>query len=392
MLQKKLGLHLVAKSLVILAIDCGCAFSADADPVLTLLNTLSHLDHVEIRASAQSSASNAKLAREGDARKPGDASLGDYEYLFLRDDGRCMLSEVYHRDKQGRPLFSKTERILKSGEMLFVSDRLDEKLAQTMSDNDFMMSFASEHIAGAKARRNINDLMEGLNDFAIVFGYLGYFPVKDYFGSSAKVTVLSEGEFIKVEAHSGLGRLALWLDPAFGNLPHKLELVKQQHDLTSSGRRVSEIDMRGDGKVWPSGRIKQLVWSADDITLAQSGSVSYIQGVDLVQRVVSVAGPTVTIHTRASVSQIDFNPSFDDTNFSPSLKVPKDYPVTIEEAEHLPYVWNGDRVVPSSTEGLGALSTQSVYSGKRITLILLNVALIVLLLATLVLRKRAAAK
>lgn len=327
---------------------------ADDDPVRSMMVNLKHLEHVEMHVSIHSFTSSNKLVLEGKRRRAVVRQWGDRTQLYRRDADRFMVSEVGdHALNREKPLIFQSEWIFTNGELLHVSDRLDENFVQvppTDRRSNLGLMITSPKIAGSEAARDINYLMGSgtLYDSAIVVGYLDSYPIADYFGDSARVTTNNEGKLVHVDSRSPLGRLQMWLDPAFGSLPRKFDLLKSGSDLTSRHRRVDEIDMNGNEDIWPDGGVKQLRDSADDIVLKRSGDVFYIAKITTVHEMITAAGPVVTSTGETEVNDVDFQPSFGEDAFLPRLKIPKGHPVTAEFAEQLPFEWDGEKVVAAA--------------------------------------------
>jgi hypothetical protein len=336
-----------------------------AEPLHSLRSALKQYEHVEIRVSARASTSSTKPIVEATAQTPSVVPWGTLSFLYRRDPVRLMVSQISSSGSDEQLTHFQTEWILTNGQMLYVADRLNDRMVQRDDSRQLMVTTTSPAIAGPEAAVEAAYVMDGLNDYAILLGYLGYFPIAEYVGDSAEIAIDDTGELVHVDSRSSLGHLQLWLDPASGFMPRKLELVKRGADLTSGGRRVDEVDMNSDEKIWPSGGVKSLRWTADEITLGRSGDVYYMAKITLVQDVDSAAGPVVTITTDAEVDSVNFNPSFGDAEFAPRLAIPAGHPVTAAMAEHLPFQWDGKGVVPAADDLDLRLSRKGDTGGRR---------------------------
>jgi hypothetical protein len=351
--------------------------------VKQLLESLANYQHVRIVGVSQAGATSTKIPG-----KISSKTWGKSEYSLVRDGSRLFVSETQKGPKAEDPVFQTDQRLDKNG-LLYISDRLTPAGKQYAVD--LIVSLASEEIAGRKGRRTELDLLQGMNDNGLMIAYFGYFPLASYFGREAKVTEVKDGALVKVTSQSELGVLKAWLDPEFGHLPRKLELTRAGKQRTSGGRRVDEIVMNPSADIWPAGHIKQLSWAADNIKLAKNGNLPYIQSAEITHKTFSSAGPIVTVRTTIDVKQIDFTGDLADHDFESSLKIPDKYPVTIEEASYLPYIWLHGKPVPRTGNSLPS-TLSGARRNVRTILIIVNSLLVMALMAFMYYRWTAAKK
>ncbi len=375
--------------------QCGFAQPPD-DPIAHFRESIGALDHVEMTVSlAGTSFSSNKPVVTGRAAEEYVENYPGYVLLLRREGDRALLSVVSARDK---PIRFQTDRVFDHGRLLYVNERVDSDGRQVDSGN-MVLSLTSPDLAGPEHKETMATFLTSVEFVSIVFGALDEFPIVDYVGEGADVQVQPDGDLVHVRARSDLGLLQLWLDPDAGFLPRRLHLVKQAHDRTSGGRRVNDMDMNtSDGSLWPTGRLERLEWSADDIDLRKSGDRAYIHELQLIEKRHAADGAAITIKATCVVDEITFSPEFTDDDFRPLLKIPVGASVGIDGAEHLPYEWDGEKVVPRSRQRQAEVAVEaarkrggSVSGGLRLPwLIGINAALIAAIAAVLWYQRRAA--
>lgn len=275
-------------------------------------------------------------------------SWGTRTILFRRDNDKLLISQITQYDAQ--PGAFQQDEIFKNNDHLVVADRLDANLTQFQDSTNLSVSISSESLGGTKAQLTDGQLFEGLNDYGLCFGYLGYFKVGDYLNEpdGAQVELASQDEWTTVFAKSKYGSLRLWLDSAAGYLPRKIELLKEGSDLMfSGGMKLSEVNLDGGEEPPSSDRsIKRIFWRADDVVLENKSGVSYIKKVKLIRETVPVTGAIMKLETSLEVVDVSFDPVFVEGDYSPQLTIPRGHPVTAVAAEHLTFEWNGSRAAP----------------------------------------------
>ncbi len=260
-----------------------------------------------------------------------------------------------------------------------------------------MISLASGRLAGREQAESLADVL--IEPVSLVFaGYVGSFSIVEYVGDDADIQVQPDGDLVHVRARSDLGLMQLWLDPDAGFLPRRLHLVKQGTDRTFGDRTVQDLEIRGRSERWVSGSVDRLEWSADDIDLQRSGEGFYMRSVELDKRMFMTSGAVQTTRSAVTIDEITFSPEFDDDDFRPLLKIPVGTGVSIMGASHLPYEWDGEKVVPRSRQRQAEVAVEaarkrggSVSGGLRLPwLIGINTALIAAIAAVLWYQRRAA--
>ena len=358
---------------------------ADDQPIATMVATLAKLNDVTMEATTRTSLTSTMQSPVASS----DSKVGPETraILFKRDhNGRLLVSSKFQSGSKSSPVRTQTELLLTDGDLLSVQADLDDNSAQ-LKGNPVMVSIESARLAGAGSRKDVMAILAGLNEDAIIVGILGYVPLETYCDGSAKVSITDESGLIAVESISTYGHLQLWLDRKYGCLPRKLKLRKQGSDICN-GQRVDQISMNGNGSIWPTGGVEKVTWSAEDITLARSGEMPYIQNVTLENQVYSKSGPVVTLTTVAAVTSVAFMPRWHADDFRPTVDIPKGSQVAVKGAPQLPYIWDGHNAVPRTVGVVTSLDAENANGSTSHWLLIVGNAILVVVVLAMIVRKR----
>ena len=336
-----------------------------------------------------------------------DSTCG-YEGVFALDgrrktdicycDGSQRVTSIWSGEDPVPP--SKIEYIItKNGDVLNISTMLDEQLNPLPLDDDGI------NLALMLSSRKISDSPIGLRDRETVYRFLeesaislwriGYTPLDSFIKTSeAKVERTEEG--VTVSASSKHGNFMALLSKENGWLPKRFSMVKDRNSLIGNrpvkdfyvpdrdpAEERDRVAVEGDDL--PSVVVERMEWSGEITEFSKSpngiwyaseakvnGSTHFDEGVN---------------SFKASIS-IKPIPE-DECDCNPTSEIPVGYAVSVQNASHLPYLWNGKAAVP----GIPKLPSRQPVTEKQHLkangswmTIAINIGVIVLLAMILIIR------
>jgi len=356
----------------------GASGQEGADPVAALRKAMLCYENVEIRATISLDVSSTlKLARGAapvSQRAPSTTQL-----LFRRKAGRALISQ-----KEGSTAPSEIDAFLidhvvyENGDVLQAQAMLGPDLSQLEGVND-SLSFIlySKHLAGVQEVDQERALGR-VGDASTLYGFVGGTPLAKYLDPPANVSIDSRSSDPTITSSSQHGRLTLTLSSEFGYLPRAFLLRKRGPDVYN-GRRVDEIEMRGDNRIWPRGRVKSIEWEGENVLSRLDNGMPYIKEVRVRRRSNCAGDAVVTFTTHAKVLAITFSPNLADDALNTSIVAPAGYDVTVAGASHLPYEWDGTKPVPRVVRGDTFLGRLSEKRGVTLMLLVINTAFLLAL-------------
>lgn len=283
--------------------------------------------------------------------------------------------------------FSQNDFILyDSGDVLSCQASLDSSLRQVdgvTSSLGFLLY--SKRLAG-KQRLDKRSMFTNLNDAGAALWIVGYAPLRNHIDEASELTITPTDDGAEIHSRSEYGRLSLTLAKSSGWLPRSIQLTKGPEHKTIGGL---VRDVYGSSGANPVTSIK---WIAEFTDFTRDNDGRYApKHATVLRQEVSEAGIARSETTTIELDRVIFDPPLTASDFRTEIVAPVDYPVTVNEASHLPFKWDGEAAVPGVPIDPERIveSLAGSGGGKRTLLIALNVAL-VLVLALLFWRKRAA--
>ncbi|GEM_PF-1674861 len=329
--------------------------------VQKLLNSLERFESLEMRATLSTTHS----------MRPSRGNKKTWEKLLVlkRNGPRALLSMTSKNPlSSGGTIAFLTERMLyENNEVLNAQARLDNKLLEQVEgvNDDLMFSLNSKEIAGTQ-KIDRSSFYFDLNDAAAAFWVIGYWPLHKQLLEAEEISsrTSDDGKII-VDCKSIYGHLQLELSKEHDFLPSVISLSKFPMHM-SNGKLVSEIDMAGDGEFWPKGGVRKIEWRVTIIKFDRSDGIAFPRVMSVHQEVMSQQGPVTSVVTDIQIEKCIFRKSFDDSEWLLRIKAPVGHSVAIRGAEHLPYVWNGEKAVPQATSlgDIAASFKRRVWSGN----------------------------
>lgn len=268
---------------------------------------------------------------------------------------------------------------------------IDLSLAQVKGVNDDLgFLLYSARLAGEQ-RLDRQSVYGNLNDSGAALWIIGYAPLSDYLDGPLGPVVNVTEDGAEIEAASAFGLLTAKLSKSHGWLPKSFRIEKNREHKTVGGL-VGDVYASETG-VGVEQRVTSVTWTGKIDSFVSDDAGRWAPKRMTVTRTTN-AGKTLigSIVTTIDLEQVTFNPSLTELDFHTDIVAPLGYPVTVNNATHLPYKWDGTGAAPGVPIDPQRLieGVAEPGNGKRILLILANVAL-VLVLIVLLWRKRGAA-
>tara|TARA_R110002049_G_scaffold46487_1_gene135225 strand:+ start:190840 stop:192072 length:1233 start_codon:yes stop_codon:yes gene_type:complete len=219
----------------------------------------------------------------------------------------------------------------RDGDVMFFQTDTDGLSNQI--DRNLGLLLFSDRIAGSQ-KFDSETLIHSLNDAAIVVWNLGDFPIVKYLDSADLVSVSRMGRISEVVAEGILGKLMLRVDSSHGWLPESFELLKLPFHRTANGT-VSSVF--GDS-------VPKVEWTGAISSFSGSSESGYFPSELNVTRLIASADER--LETEISIEQVVFDPELSESDFQTKIRIPVGEQVRVDEADHLPYIWDGERAVP----------------------------------------------
>lgn len=350
--------------IVLLNCSVSCLSIARAEEegaIQRLLESLKKFESIEMSATISATVS----------MRPSRSQAKTWEQILQvkRDGSRALLSLTSKNPlPSGDRVTYLNESILyENGEVLEAQARLDNKSLEQVEgvNDDLLFGLNSKAIAGTQ-RIDRSSMYFNLKDAVAACWVIGYWPLHQQISAADKISshTSDDGKII-IDCESIYGHLQLELSKEHDFLPSAISLTKLPIHM-SNGKRVAEIDMVGDGELWPKGGVKRIKWQVTVDKFGSSDGFAFPKVMSVLQNVISQQGPVTSTSTEIQIEKCVFRQSFDDAEWLPRIKSPVGHSVTIRGAEHLPYVWNGEKAVPQATSlgDIAASFQRRVWSGS----------------------------
>ena len=350
-------------------------FGQDVDPIEELHKSLQRFEDVELRAQIVLGVSSTLRASIG-AALPSEQVPAVFSLRFRRKLGHAVISQKEGSAGPGDTDSFQIDHVLfENGDVLHCQARLGPGLVQVEGVNDDLgFSLYSKRLAGVQDLDHESALRR-VGDSATLYGIVGGTPLMKYLNHPARITMDREGAQPTVVSESPQGSLKLTLDPEYGYLPSGFTLIKRGSQIYN-GRQVAEIDMHGDNRIWPPGKVESIEWEGKNTRLTFDDGKPFIGELTVVKCTKCASGVVVTYTTHATVTDLKFSPNSPDDAFNTDIKAPVGYDVTVVGASHLPYEWDGTKPVPRVVHGDTLLRRMSDKSGVSLALFFGNAALL----------------
>ncbi|MGQ0601072.1 MAG: hypothetical protein ACT4QE_05170 [Anaerolineales bacterium] len=305
--------------------------------------------------------------------------------------GKARVSLKSSSERSGRKASPIQNDILiyTNGEVLTCQAALDSSLRQVEGvTDDLGFILYSKRLAGTQ-RLDAQSAYNNLNDAGAVLWLIGYASLEDYMNGASDLRATSTNEGAEIRAASNYGDLSLTLSKRHGWLPRSIRVVKKPGHRTVGGL-VRDVYGNGDTAA-PA--VKAVTWVAniDDFNADSAGRWAP-KRISVSRDTMSNSGSLGRVETAIDLELVDFDPKPLEGEFSTDIVAPVGFPVTLSDASHLPFKWDGNAAVPGVPINAEKMIERlaETGSGKRNLLIGINVVLVLALLF-LLWRKRAIA-
>jgi len=255
---------------------------------------------------------------------------------FVFAASRKLFRALASVDRGGERVFQSYEHLVRSdGERVYVQCELEEGFSDLLHPPSAVLF---SNAVASKDVQSLDGLLNGLNDVAVVFWYVGYRPVQDYFKEAVRVRE-EDDEFV-ISCSGKFGEAEFRVSESTGYLPRMFEITLRR-DVTVGEITVGE--MLGS---FPSSDGLTIAGTASRFHATPDGTI--IPSAIHVQRSVSQDDQSreFLLATTIEIKSIEFNPSIGDDEFRPRLPLPANTLVGARDASHLDFIWDGKWVVP----------------------------------------------
>ncbi|HET6879224.1 MAG TPA: hypothetical protein VFI31_03675, partial [Pirellulales bacterium] len=172
-----------------------------------------------------------------------------------------------------------------------------------------------------------------------------------------------------------------------GWLPSSFEVLKERQHLTVGGT-VSDIY---------DGAVSSVVWKGRASEFAVDSDGRWTPKRFDVQRLTNwVDKPAAVERTQIEIESIVFDPPLGTSDFQTTIVAPPGYPVMVMDAGQLPYIWNGEAVVPGAPRRhplpnemvRGGIDESKAGGRTKVALIAFNIVVVAIAFGILLWRRK----
>ena len=222
------------------------------------------------------------------------------------------------------------------------------------------------------------DILNTLNDVAVIGWTVGYNALLDHLDQAASLKVIKSDSFYEIVSVNEYGTFTIQVSAESGWLPKSFELIKESRHLTYGGRVGDVFENKVNSIVW-KGKCSKFETMDGDIIVPKDVEISRLTDFK--------ENPNEEIKTYASIESISFSPSLDSA-FS-GIVIPVGFEVTVRNASHIPYRWDGKTAVPGIPELARNVSAPAIFRGSGANrLVSMSLLFVVLIVACAVLYRR----
>jgi hypothetical protein len=335
---------------------------------------------------------------------PGGLPVASEEGIFLYRSGldRRLISFKRALFQEGdEPHRSQNDlMVFADGSVLGCQAMLDDTLQQFRGSYNPHLSllFFSRKVAGIQTvdRDSVNYYFSELEPS---IWWIGRTPFRLYLEGELEIQQNPlDNNLVRFKTDGPYGEISFEAGEADGWLPRKFRIVKRTDSRILNGTAkewfTPKVVAPDPTDVHPEGKgpeltrtangIREIIWdgTASQFSADSQGRWSPRQ-MDVKKTVNFYGGRSVTYLTHFEFDSLTFSPIFVEGDFETNIAFPRDFDVTVDEAAHIPYKWDGKRPVP----GISAppqLDRSPIVAGGGPRLFRLIFVNILLLLAIMV--------
>lgn len=207
--------------------------------------------------------------------------------------------------------------------------------------------------------------------------------------SHPKITVDSSNSLVTITGETEIGNIAVVLDQNAGNLPVSVTIEHCSNHYLGD-KKISDYPELNYGSYWPSGFLEKYVDSYRDIEIVNDTVRPYIRKMTQERTYAFRDGVSLQMRDQVEVESMDWPEKFEDACFTIATQIPDGTSVLVEEAPYMAYEIQQGQITPS----FDAAAVTAFKEGRltvspgRITILMLNAALMILIVGVVVLRRR----
>lgn len=326
-------------------------------------------------------------------------------FTYRSGSGRRLISFKRALVEEGSPTIRTQNDLvfLPDGSVLSCQAKLDDSLQQLFGDDydpHLSLLLFSRSIAG-KQKIDGESAISYFVELEPSIWWIGRTPLWLYLegGASFEQTPLQDGHVL-LNSENAYGEVSLEVGEADGWLPRKFRVVKRGNHRLKEGTALEwftpKVVDADPSDVFPEGRgpeqaskskgIREIIWEGTASQFSADSQNRWSAWKMHVKKTVSYfEKPPAVYLVQLDIESLEFSPSFSEGAFETSLVFPPDFEVTVDEAAHIPYKWDGKRPVPgiSAPPKLDRQPLVAVGGPRLVGLIGINLLLLVAIVAVL---------
>lgn len=149
---------------------------------------------------------------------------------------------------------------------------------------------------------------------------------------------------ILVESRGKYGRHRIWFDPDVGFLPRQVEVEKAGDDIFGSTTVAAAKEPLPLNTFWPDGILERVVETFTDVDIKRIGSTVVMVGFTFTLTRHYAGGVSAAQRSEIRLSDVEFNPSRNDSDFKITVPIPNGNPVAMLGAPQILYEWRDGQI------------------------------------------------
>ena len=156
----------------------------------------------------------------------------------------------------------------------------------------------------------------------------------------------TQGQVVQLESNGPYGKHTVWIDPAAGYLPTRIEVVKQGPHVMNGTKISSQKRRPNDGDIWPNQKLIRYRQRIENIVTQTVDDHPLIAGFTMTQVYEYDQGDSLTWTHRVAIQDVRTSLDWDDASlFQPTIEIPDGTRVYVNDSRNIDYIWSGGEIV-----------------------------------------------
>ena len=185
----------------------------------------------------------------------------------------------------------------------------------------------------------------------------------------------TQGQLVQLESNGTYGKHTVWIDPAAGYLPTRIEVVKQGPHLFGGTKISSQKRRTRQWRIWPNQKLIRHRRRIENIVTQTVDDHPLIAGFTMTQVYEYDQGDSLTWTHRVAIQDVRTSLDWDDASlFQPTIEVPDGTRVQVNDSRNIDYIWSGGEIVlDPSLERAAARRRHRYLAKSRKWLVAVNI-------------------